>query len=179
MTKKILFACLIAAGLSLAAAAAHALPLQSPRDCVVGKRVSTAAGRMGTITRVDLAWSYCYVRFDDTGEEISFLYSLLRSEDEPARAGQLWPALGVYECVSKEDARIRVTMLLLRVTGLETYSVSGAAGRFRIEQSGKVIFESGPLKDYHSQLLADGRIGLDPEHDEFSRISCELNRNLH
>jgi hypothetical protein len=178
MTSRFSIAALIAAVVFLAAASARAQPLQSPRDCVIGKRVSTSAGRKGTITRVDVAWSYCYVRFDDTGEVISYLYSLLRSEDEPSRAGQLRPALGVYECVSKEDARIRVTMLLLRVTGLDTYSVSGAAGRFRVEQSGKVIFESGPLKEYHSQLLADGRIGLDPEHDEFSRISCELNRNL-
>jgi hypothetical protein len=178
MRKRIAIACLLSAGLSLAAAAARALPLQTPRDCVVGKRVSTSAGHKGTITRVDLAWSYCYVRFDDTGEEISYLYSLLHYEDEPGRARQLRPAPGVYECVAKEDARMRTTMLLLRITGPDAYSVSRAAGRFRIEPSGKVIFESGPLKEYHSQLLADGRIGLDPESDTFSRISCEFNRTL-
>jgi len=52
--------------LSVAAApSAYAQQLQTFKDCVIGKRVSTNDGHKGTITRLDVPWSYCFVRFDD------------------------------------------------------------------------------------------------------------------
>src|SRR5437879_10625647 len=59
---------------------AYAGQLNSPRDCVVGMRVVTSDQHKGKITRVDRAWSYCYVLQDDTGKEVSYLYSLLETE---------------------------------------------------------------------------------------------------
>jgi hypothetical protein len=168
-----LFSLLNAEGGSGIAPAARGQQLQSFKDCVVGKRVSTNDGRKGVITRLDTAWSYCYVKFDDNGKESSFLYSLLNSEGGAASGGNL--ALGVYECVNGG----RTTIMLLRITGPDSYSVSGNSGKFHMEPAGKIVFASGPLKEYSSKLLSGGRIGLNQNGGNFDWTSCELNRNLH
>src|SRR5579862_4105195 len=90
-----LYSLLNAEGGSGIAPATGGQQLQSFKDCAVGKRVSTNDGRKGVITRLDTAWSYCYVKFDDDGKEASFIYSLLNSEGAPANSGSL--ALGTYE----------------------------------------------------------------------------------
>jgi hypothetical protein len=155
------------------APAARGQQLQSFKDCVVGKRVFTNDGRKGVITRLDTAWSYCYVKFDDNGKESSFLYSLLNSEGGAATSGNL--ALGVYECVTGG----RTTTMLLRITGPDSYSVSGNSGKFHMEPAGKIVFETGPLKQFYSKLLSGSRIGLNLDGGNFDGTSCELNRNLH
>jgi len=158
-----------------AVAPAHGQQLQSFKDCVVGKRVSTNAdGRKGVITRLDKAWSYCYVRFDDNGKETSFLYSLLNAE------GGLDPKdrqleVGTYECVTNGSAPAG----RMKITGADTYSMGGASGKFHVEASGKIVFESGPLNKYYSKLVSGGRIGLNANGDTFYATTCELNRTLH
>jgi len=83
MSKRPMLGPLFVLVLSMAASCAFGQQLQSFRDCVVGKRVSTNDGRKGTITRLDQAWSYCYVRFDDNGKEVSERFSV--------RAKPSWP----------------------------------------------------------------------------------------
>jgi hypothetical protein len=165
---------LLAALLFGAGSYAHGQQLQYFKDCVVGKRVFTNNdGRKGTITRLDPAWSYCYVRFDDNGKEVSMLYSLLNAE------GGLDPkdlklATGVYECVAGGS----ITNGTLRITGTNTYSFGGMAGKFHVETSGKIVFETGPLKDEFSKLVSGGRIALNSTGKNYSGTTCELNRTL-
>lgn len=166
----------IVAAFSLSAfSSAYGQQLQSFKDCVVGKRVFTNNdGRKGTITRLDPAWSYCYVRFDDNGKEVSYLYSLLNAE------GGLDPkdlklATGVYECVSLGKSAAGT----MRINGPDTYSFGGAAGKYHIETSGKIVFETGPLNKEFSKLVSGGRIALNLTGKNFSEITCQLNRNLH
>jgi hypothetical protein len=168
-----LYSLLNAAGGTGQAPAGRGQQLQSFKDCVVGKRVSTNDGRKGVITRLNPAWSYCFVRFDDNGKETSFLYSLLNSEDNTATSGNL--TVGTYECVTGG----RSTTMLLRITGPNTYSVSGSSGKVHMEPSGKIVFETGPMKEFSSKLLSGGRIGLNLNGGAFYGTSCELNRNLH
>jgi hypothetical protein len=145
--------------------------LQSFKDCTVGRRVSNNAGRKATITKVDAAWSYCTVRFDDNGKEESMLYSLLRAE---GGSGATILPQGVYECVAA-----RQTRMLLKITGATTYSLDGRSGNFRMDPDGKIVFGTGPLSNgFHSSLLSEGRIGLNTDGGTFYPISCELNRNL-
>jgi hypothetical protein len=171
-TRSIFFGLLVLAAAS--APAAHAQQLQYFKDCVVGKRVFTNNdGRKGTITRLDPAWSYCYVRFDDNGKEVSMLYSLLNAE------GGLDPkdlklATGVYECIGVglfQAGR-------LRINGPDTYSFGNAAGKYHVETSGKIVFETGPLKEEFSKLVSGGRIALNSTGKNFSEVTCELNRTL-
>jgi hypothetical protein len=164
--------CAWAAGSTLAA---YGQQLQSFKDCVVGKRVSTNNdGRKGTITRLDPAWSYCYVRFDDNGKEVSFLYSLLNAEGGLAPK-DLKLASGVYECVGNGQTAAGT----MRITGPDTYSFGGAAGKFHVETSGAIVFETGPLNKAYSKLVSGDRIALNANGDRFYATTCELNRNLH
>lgn len=157
-----------------AAPPARADVLRSVKDCVPGKRVQTSDGHKGKITRIDQAWSYCYVLQDDTGKEVSYLYSLLQTEGTVAGKGnQLVP--GVYECVADGH----YTFMDMRITGANTYASAGANGKFHIEPSGKMVFESGPLSKYFAKVLSGGRIGLNANGDSFYATSCELNRNKH
>ncbi len=165
----------IAATLSLIAVRSiDAQQLQSFKDCAVGKRVSTNDGRKGTITRLDQAWSYCYVRFDDDGKEASLLYSLLNSEGNPGKRDDMKLTPGVYECVTGGQ----YTTMVMRVTGPDAYSAPGGAGKYHIETSGKIVFETGPLTKFSSRLLSGGRIGLNTDGGMFYGTSCELNRNM-
>jgi len=173
LRKKFAISALITVALLLVAAPpARAQQLQTFKDCVVGKRVSTNDGRKGTITRLDTAWSYCYVRFDDDGKEVSFLYSLLNSEANPAKKGDLQS--GAYECVTGRA----YTTMIMHITGADTYSASGGTGKYRIEPSGKIVFETGPLSKFNSKLLSGGRIGLNTDGGIFYPTSCQLNRNI-
>lgn len=159
----------------------HADQLQSVQECTPGKRVVTSDGHNGTVTRIDRAWSYCYVRQDDTGKEVSYLYSLLNSAgDRVAQAGggaqpagdnQLAP--GVYECF----ANGHYTFMDMRVTGPGAYEAAGQTGKYHIESSGKIVFETGSLKPYFSKLLSGHRIGLNTNGDSFYATTCELNRS--
>jgi len=147
--------------------------LQSFKDCVVGKRVSTNDGRKGAITRLDPAWSYCYVRFDDNGKEVSFLYSLLNAEGGLA-AKDLKLATGVYECIGSG----KIVAGTMRITGSDAYSFGGGAGKYRVEASGKIVFETGQLNKAFSKLVSGDRIALNTNGDNFYATTCELNRNL-
>lgn len=161
-----------------AAGAAHAGGLQSVQDCVPGARVVTSDGHSGSITRIDSAWSYCYVRQDDTGSEVGYLYSLLQPAGAPASGeigsvGDNQLAPGVYECFADGQ----YTFMDMRITGPATYQSAGLDGGYHIEPSGKIVFETGPLAPYFSKLVPGHRIGLNSNGDQFYATTCELNPN--
>src|SRR5215471_18760297 len=88
-------------GLALAVAVSEpalAAPLQYPADCKVGMRVRDHEGHVGTVTRFDASWSYCYVRMDGAGGEVGYLYSLLEPANGGISNGASGLATGVYEC---------------------------------------------------------------------------------
>lgn len=108
---------------------------------------------------------------DNGGAEVGYLYWLLDSVGGAAPAAL---AAGVYECWG--DGQVADTSL--RITGPGTYSDQGRPGQFRIEGSGQIVFQSGPLQPYHGKLLSAGRIGLSANGDRFFATNCELNRTL-
>jgi hypothetical protein len=174
-------ACCVALGIMLLAAIpASAQKFQTFKDCAVGKRVETNGGRTGTITRLDREWSYCYVRFDDDGKEVSYLYSLLNGiaggagggavGGAPRAAGETKIQVGEYECITGATT---VTMNL-RITGADAYLVEGKAGKFRLEASGRIVFETGPMRQFNSRLLDGARIGLNTDGGAYYPTACEF-----
>jgi hypothetical protein len=147
-------------------------------DCKPGGRVTTAEGYKGTITRIDRAWAYCYVRRDDNGKVVGYLYSLLRGEGSAAPDDKIVP--GTYECVSVGGT----ATMYLRVTGpntyeadMSTYDGKGKPGRFHVEPSKKVVFDSGPMVGFHAHALVGPAIGLkSSEKETFYTTRCELRR---
>jgi len=166
-----------ASGTNSAGAANTALgygqQLQEFKDCVVGRRVSTKDGRMGTITRLDPTWSYCNVRFDD-GKESSMLFSLLNNAESGSQSVIPKLEAGFYECVAARATPVGS----MRITGPDSYTFGSGAGKYHIETSGKIVFETGPLNGAFSKMVSGGRIGLNLNGDSFYATTCELNRNL-
>jgi hypothetical protein len=161
-------------------APAHAAQLQSAAQCAAGLRVTTRDGHRGVITRVDREWSWCWVRQDDTGNEVEYLPSYLDSGGGAGNAGggggggaASLPA-GVYECMGNGTSYAGT----LRVTGPGSYNLDGQPGRFTIGGNGQMAF-SGPLRGMHGKLLSYGRIGLNANGDDsFYATACDLNRSL-
>lgn len=161
-----------------AATTARAEPFKNVNECVPGTRVETAEGYKGKITRIDRAWSYCYVLRDEDRKEVGYLYSLLRPEGSAAPDDNIVP--GTYECVSSGG---HVTMYM-RVTGANTYEAgmstfngTGKPGRFHVEPSKRVVFDSGPMVGFHAHALVGPAIGLkSSESGTFYTTRCELRR---
>ncbi len=153
---------------------AQAAPLQYPTDCKVGMRVKDHGGHLGTVTRFDASWSYCYVRMDAAGGEVGYLYSLLEPAGGGISSGANSLATGVYECTGNGQA----VQAPVRINGPGTYIMAGQSGRFRLEPSGKIDWLSGPLKPYFGKLLSGGRIGINNTGENFYPTSCDLNRTL-
>jgi hypothetical protein len=64
----------------------------------------------------------------------------------------------------------------IAITGPGTYSAAGGPGRYSIQGSGQIVFQSGSLQPYHGKLLTGGRIGLNTNGDSFYATSCERKR---
>lgn len=149
---------------------ARAANFTSANECTVGMRVVSNDGHKGTITRVDHGWSYCYVRQDDSGKEVGYLYSLLQPQGGAApKGGGDRLAVGAYTCwVGSEPSAAG-----LKITSATTYESQGQKGRYHLEASGKIVFESGPFASYHAKLLANGRVGMNLTGDTFYNLACD------
>jgi len=140
----------------------------SVNDCRVGKRVALNNGQHGKITRIDRPWSYCYVLLDDTGKEVSFLYSLLSDEGGAAKKDDGKLIVGKYMCwVGSEGTGD------MRITGPSTYETDGKKGTYHVEASGKIVFESGPFASFHAKVLDSHRIGLNLSGGTFYNMTCD------
>lgn len=153
----------------------HAAGFNAASECTVGMRVETSDGHKGAITRVDRDWSYCYVKQDDTGKEVGYLYSLLKpaagsAAAAPASAGaNNTLAVGTYTCWVGEQA----SAAGLQITGPTTYASDGQPGKYHVEASGKIVFESGPFSGFHSAVLSGHRVGLNLTGGTFYNMACD------
>ena len=154
--------------MGLSACPAWAGQFSSVNDCVVGKRVALNNGQHGKITRIDRPWSYCYVLLDDTGKEVSFLYSLLSDEGGTVKKDDGKLIVGKYNCwVGSEGAGEK------RVTSASTYEADGKKGTYHVEVSGKIVFESGPLSSYCAKILDSHRFGMNLSGGTFYNLTCD------
>lgn len=152
-----------------AALPAYASRFNTFSDCVVGKRVLTSDNHKGKITRLDRPWSYCYVLQDDTGKEVSYLYSLLEAEAKSTEQESNDKLVtGNYNCTIGGQGAGE-----MRVTGRSTYETAGKKGTYRLEPSGKIVFESGPFSTYNAKLLSGRRIGMNLNGSTFYNMTCD------
>jgi hypothetical protein len=61
----------------------------------------------------------------------------------------------------------------MRVTGPSTYESDGKSGKYRLEASGTIVFESGPFSEFHGKLLSGRRIGMNMSGGSFYNMTCE------
>ncbi len=169
MTKLGIALAAVAATLFIAAQPAQAEAFKSAKECTVGKRVIDGLNRAGTIVGVREG-TMCDVKFDKAGKE-SLLFWMLHAEGGSAETNdKLVP--GVYECF----ANGRYTFMDMKILNANTYEAAGITGKFHVEPSRKIVFESGSLSKYHSKLLAGPAIGLNSNGDSFYGTTCELRK---
>jgi hypothetical protein len=150
-------------------------PFKSARECMVGKRVTDSSGKSGTVTHVEgNGGTLCTVMVDESKKEHAYIFWMLHTEGANAPAidkDKLVP--GVYECFGGGH----YTFMDMRILSANTYESAGEKGRFRVEPSGTIVFESGPLMKNHGKLLRGPAIGLNADGGSFYATTCELNRN--
>lgn len=171
MKSSILFAFAAAIVLVAFPARGRADVFKSVKECAIGKRVETKDHGPGKITRIETNGVMCFVTHDDDHKETAYIFWMLRDSGASAETDdKLTP--GVYECF----AGGRYTFMDMRITGPNTYESAGVKGRFHVEPSRKIVFETGSLAQYHSKLLAGPSIGLNTNGDSFYATTCELNK---
>jgi hypothetical protein len=110
---------------------------------------------------------------DDSGKEVGYLYSLLEAEGSAGGASAQKDSgdsltIGTYNCYVGEQGAGQ-----MRITGKSTYESEGKRGTYRLESSGKIVFESGPFSGFNSKLLSGRRIGLNLSGGTFYNMTCE------
>lgn len=160
---------LLAACLLAAVQPAQAEEFKSPKDCVAGRRVVDGLGRSGTVLDMH-DQTMCKVKFDKAGTE-NLIFWMLHPEGQSRETNDKL-VVGVYECFASG----RYTFMDMEILSANTYESAGKTGRFHVEPSRKIVFETGPLVGYHSKLLAGPTIGLNANGDSFYATTCEYRK---
>lgn len=172
MTRQLMLtAVVLSAGLIGDARTAAAENFKSVKECVPGKRVINNGGDKGKILRISQG-TLCVVLLD-TGKEQSSIFWMLRDEGASAETNdKLVP--GAYECFAGSPPQY--TFVDLRITSANSYEWAGQRGRFHVEPSRKIVYETGPLAKYTSKLLAGPSVGLNSDGGSFFGTHCDLKK---
>ena len=146
---------------------------RAPKECVVGRRVTDKSGKSGTVTHLEAnGGTMCKVMLDETKKETTYIFWMLHAEGGSGGTNdKLIP--GVYECMGNG----RYTFMDMRITGPNTYAVDKEKGKFRLEASGKIVFESGPFEKNFGKLLRGPTVGINTDGGSFYATTCEYNKN--
>lgn len=169
---RFIFASVVAATVAIAVTSnARADVFKSANECVVGKRVADGQNKTGVITHKEgNGGTMCTVKLDD-GSEHYYIFWMLRNAGASSETNdKLVP--GTYQCF----AGGRYTFMDMNITGPNTYVSAGTNGRFHVEPSRKIVFESGPLSRNFGHLLPGPAIGLNTDGGSFYGTTCELKK---
>jgi hypothetical protein len=142
---------------------------------VVGRRVTDSNGKSGTVTHLEAnGGTLCTVMVDESKKEHAYIFWMLHAEGaDRATYDKDKLAPGVYECFSSGH----YTFMDMRILSANTYESANEKGKYRVDPSGAIVFESGPLMKNHGKLMRGPAIGLNADGGSFYATTCELNRN--
>ena len=142
-----------------------AAEFKSDKECVIGSKVADRENLTGKVVSVDS--SKCRVLLDGSGKTTTYLFWMLHAAGGSAKTNDKL-VIGKYNCyVGSQGAGD------MRITGPTSYEREGKAGRYRVEPSKKIVFESGPFSTFHAMLLAGPRIGLNMNGGTFYNMTCD------
>jgi hypothetical protein len=145
---------------------------KSVNECVAGKRVANNSGDKGKILRISQG-TLCVVLLDATGKEQSSIFWMLHEEGGSAETNdKLVP--GTYACYA--GVPNQYTFNDLKILSANTYEWAGERGRFHVETSRKIVYETGPLAKYTSKLLAGPSVGLNTGGGTFFGTHCDFQK---
>ena len=144
--------------------ALYAAEFKSAKDCVTGLKVADRKNLTGQILSSDA--SSCRVRLD-SGETKTYLFWMLHPTGASAETDDQLTT-GNYRCYSSGALAGQ-----LRITGSASYESNGKPGKYRIEPSRRIIFETGPYSEYTAKLLPGPKIGLNLNGGTFFGTTCD------
>jgi hypothetical protein len=151
-------------------AAASAETFKSGKECVVGMRVADSSNNTGTIVKTD--GTMCFVKRDDgSSNSYTYIFWMLHPLGKSAETDdKLIP--GKYACY----AGGQYTFMDVQITGPNTYSTDAGSGKFHVDPSRKIIFETGSLKSYASKLTRGPDIDLSTDGGKFYGTTCSYQK---
>lgn len=145
-------------------ASLYAAEFKSAKDCVTGLKVADRKNLTGQILSADA--SSCRVRLD-SGETKTYLFWMLHPAGASAETDDQLTT-GNYRCYASGAIAGQ-----LRITGPSSYESNGKQGKYRIEPSRRIIFETGPYSEYTAKLLPGPKIGLNLNGGTFFGTTCD------
>ncbi len=142
-----------------------AAEFKSVKECVPGIAVQDRKNLTGKIVAVENG--LCRVKLDQDGKVTTYLHWMLRVAGASAETDDQLK-VGPYECYVGSQAAGG-----LRITAPGSYVSDGKSGKFRVEPSRKIVFESGPFSEYHAKLLAGPKIGMNLNGGTFYNMVCD------
>lgn len=143
----------------------RAAEFKSAKECVPGLRVADRENLTGKVLSVDS--SKCFIQMDATGKKDTYIFWMLHAAGGSAETNDKL-ILGKYECWVGSNIAGG-----MEITGPATYSSEGKPGKFHVEASRKIVFESGPYSSYSAKLLPGPRIGLNLSGGTFYNMTCD------
>lgn len=157
-----------------AAEAAVAAEFSKASQCVAGVRVVDREGNKGVV--VELNNGMCKVRKDADGQTRFYMHWYLRPAGASAQTSDTL-SKGMYQCYTLAGGMTNYAFIDIRIDSANTYrDKSGKSGKYRLEASGKIVFESGSLAAANAKLMAGPRIGLNMDGGSFYNITCSPKR---
>lgn len=149
----------------MATAPLAAAEFKSAKECVPGAAVQDRENLKGKIVAVENG--LCKVKLDRDGKVTTYLHWMLRTAGASAETDDQLK-VGSYNCYVGEQAAGG-----MKITAPGSYESDGKRGKYRVEPSRKIVFESGPFAEYHAKLLAGPRIGMNLNGGSFYNLTCD------
>jgi hypothetical protein len=146
-------------------ACAFAAEFKSDKECVIGSKVANRENRTGTVIAVD--GGTCRVRLDGDGKTIPYLFWMLHAAGGSKETNDKL-VVGRYDCYVGSQGTGD-----MRITSASTYESGGKKGKYHVEASNKIVFESGPFSSFNAKLLAGPRIGMNMNGGTFYNMTCD------
>ncbi|HYG54653.1 MAG TPA: hypothetical protein VD965_05105 [Burkholderiales bacterium] len=150
---------------------AFAAEFKTIDECKPGRQVQDRKNRVGTVTKV-LNGS-CVVRVAGVDGDQYYPHWMLR----PAGASQVTSdklVNGVYKCYHSGG----YAFIDIHIDGPSTYrDKKGKAGKYKLDAgTGKIVFESGTLRDANAKLFNGPKIGLNMDGKSVYSVTCGLSK---
>ncbi|SRR5260370_32413133 len=142
-----------------------AAEFKSDKECVVGSRVADRESLTGKV--VSLNSEKCRVLLDGSGKTTTYLFWMLHAAGGGAEMNDML-VIGKYNCYFGSQPSGE-----MRIAGPASYESEGKAGRYRVEPSRKIVFESGPFSTFNAKLLPGPRIGSNLDGGTYYNMTCD------